>query len=91
MKYRDHKNFSEQTFKQDLRAELESIQAEDSGPVYTILFSNEDGTKSCRFGLPFSLKCFHNRHQMKTILKTEDLKRRDTLSCKPLKMERFRY
>ena len=41
-----------------------------SGPVYTIPFSNENGTKSCRFGLPFTLKRFRNRHQMKTILKT---------------------
>ena len=29
MNYRDYKNFSEQTVKQDLRAELQSIQAED--------------------------------------------------------------
>ena len=41
------------------------------GPVYTITFSNENGTKSCRFGLPFTLKRFRNRNKMKTILKTE--------------------
>ena len=41
-----------------------------SGPVYTIPFSNENGTKSCRFGLPSTLKRFRNRHQLKTILKT---------------------
>ena len=38
--------------------------------VYTMLFSNENGKKSCCSGLPFKLKRFHNRHQMKTILKT---------------------
>ena len=40
---------------------------------------NENGTKSCRFGLSFTLRRFHNRHQMKTILKTarfeNDMKR----------------
>ena len=41
----------------------------DLGPVYTIPFSNND-MKSCRFGLPFTLKRFRNKHQMKTILKT---------------------
>ena len=40
------------------------------GPVYATPFSNENSTKSCRFGLPFTLKRSHNRHQMKTILKT---------------------
>ena len=29
-----------------------------SGPVYTIPFSNENGTKSLRFGLPFTLNVF---------------------------------
>ena len=28
---------------------------------------NENGAKSCRFGLPFTLKLFLNRHQMKAI------------------------
>ena len=40
------------------------------GPVYAKTFSNENGTKSCRIGLSFTLKRFRNRHQMKTILKT---------------------
>ena len=38
-------------------------------PVYTILFSNENGKKSCRVGLSFTLKRFLNRHRMQTILK----------------------
>ena len=33
-------------------------------------FSNENGTISCRFGLPFTLKRFRNRQRMKTIMKT---------------------
>ena len=34
------------------------------------LFSNEDGTNSCRVSLPFSLKRFCNEHEMKSILET---------------------
>ena len=28
--------------------------------AYTTLFSNENGAKSCRFRLPFTLRCFRN-------------------------------
>ncbi len=33
-------------------------------------FSNANSPKSCRFGLAFTLKSFHRRHKMMTILKT---------------------
>ena len=46
------------------------LKYQNLGPVYTLPFSNDNGTKSCRFSLPFTLKCFRNRHQMKAILKT---------------------
>ena len=53
-----------------MNKQTRSVRYIVSGPVYTIPFSNENGTKSYRFGLPFTLKRFRNRHQMKTILKT---------------------
>ena len=76
LKYISNKMSHEICDNPELRIQNTSI---DLGPVYTIPFSNENGTKSCRFGLPFTLKRFRNRHQMKTILKTarfeNDMKR----------------
>ena len=40
------------------------------GPVYTIPFSNENGMKPCRFGLPFTRKRCRKRYEMKTLLET---------------------
>ncbi len=63
-----------------------------SGPVYTIPFSFENSTKPFRFGLPFTLKRSPNRHQMKTILKTERFENglsRQASQCKHSKTEQF--
>ena len=46
------------------------IAATKLSPVYSIPLSFENGTKSYRFGVPFTLKRFRNRHQMMVILKT---------------------
>ena len=63
----DHADYEQFFMNRTVYSAEHRIRSVVEGSVYTVALSDENGTKSCRFSLPFTPERYRNRHQMKTI------------------------